>query len=89
MENDVRVSYRIKLVNGDTTVENTYSAKKRRILNRIRGHTWQNGYLRVSYRVGDNEIGKNEGHYTTEDDMIAALFAFSDQGLLDYLEEGA
>lgn len=54
----------------------------------LRGNRAQNVDLEVIYRRADGGvIGSNAGTYRTSDDALAALAAFTEPGLLTYIEE--
>lgn len=81
-----RLSYGVKLLKNGEVVLDTHSRSKRRILNRIRALPWENGFLRVSYRNEGGEIGDNKGEFSSEEELVTALFAFSEPGLIEFLE---
>jgi hypothetical protein len=70
------------LLKTDGPVFKTYSIKKRRILNFARGTVWQKADLSVVYYVDGQCINDNRGTYQSLDDLVKALFAFTEPDLL-------
>ncbi len=82
-----RPNFTYKVVRNGKTVAKCQTHSVRRFFHKTRSIKWQNGqsvYLRVSYGKGLNNRGEkvqfyNEGEYTTKEELIAALDAFTER----------
>ena len=82
-----RLKFTYKVISNGKTVAKCQTRSIRRFFHRTRSIKWQNGqsvYLQVNYGKGINNQGKtvpfyNEGEYTTKEELIAALNAFTER----------
>ena len=80
-------NFTFRVIKNSKTIDKCQTHSKRRFYNRIRTIKWKEGvekvYLRVSYGKGLDNYGKvtnfyNDGEYTTKNDLLFALSAFTE-----------
>jgi len=79
----LRLPIQIKLFKNGKEYLATTVHRKSQVYLRTEPKLWHKAYLRVTYGKGLT----NSGWYTTLTDFKKALSAFTEKGLLDYLED--
>ena len=91
MKQSNRLNFTFRVEKDGKVINKCHTHSIRRFYHRIGTINWQSKpskvYLRVSYGRGLNNFGKmanfyNDGDYTTKHDLIFALKAFTEPGLV-------
>jgi len=79
---ELLMRFRLKLRRSDGTYKKTSIARRRRIVSLARGPSWTEAILEVLYYCDGTCLGNNQGTYTTVDDLLMALAAFTEPELV-------